>query len=214
MRLSAEAREKQIVEGAVRFFAERGFAGNTRDLARRLGVTQPLLFRYFPSKEALINRVYREVFLARWNPEWERRIVDRSRPLRERLVEFYGDYTKTIFRYEWIRIYMFSGLKDGTINRRYIRLIEERILKRIVEETRFECGLPGTDEEPFRELEMEIVWNLHGGIFYVGVRRYIYEIPLHGEIDEIIEACVDFYLDGALAAMTRLMGRPDAPARG
>jgi hypothetical protein len=35
----------------------------TRDLARRLGVTQPLLYRYFPSKDDLIKEVYRTVYL-------------------------------------------------------------------------------------------------------------------------------------------------------
>ena len=45
-----EARERQIVEGAVAYFAEVGLDGQTRELARRLGITQPLLFRYFPTK--------------------------------------------------------------------------------------------------------------------------------------------------------------------
>ncbi len=54
-----------IVREAVSFFAEHGFEGQTRELARRLGITQPLLYRYFPDKAALIDRVYREVFLDR-----------------------------------------------------------------------------------------------------------------------------------------------------
>ena len=49
--------EKMIVEEAIRFFAEAGFAGQTRELARRLDVTQPLLFQYFPTKDDLIERV-------------------------------------------------------------------------------------------------------------------------------------------------------------
>ena len=62
-RLPRKEREKLIVDEAVKFFAEVGFEGQTRALAQRLGVTQPLLYRYFPDKEALIDRVYREVFL-------------------------------------------------------------------------------------------------------------------------------------------------------
>ena len=50
-------REAQIVAEAVRFFAETGFEGQTRELAARLGITQPLLYRYFPTKEALFLAV-------------------------------------------------------------------------------------------------------------------------------------------------------------
>lgn len=67
-RLSGVEREKHIAQEAVRYFAEVGFVGDTRELAQRLGVTQSLLYKYFPSKEALINRVYEEVYLGRWNP--------------------------------------------------------------------------------------------------------------------------------------------------
>ena len=67
-RLTGPEREKHIAQEAVRYFAEVGFAGDTRELAQRLGVTQSLLYKYFPSKEALINRVYEEVYLGRWNP--------------------------------------------------------------------------------------------------------------------------------------------------
>ena len=47
-RLSPAERERLIVAGAVRYFAEVGFGGQTRELSRRLGITQPLLYRYFP----------------------------------------------------------------------------------------------------------------------------------------------------------------------
>src|SRR3546814_5109285 len=67
-RLPRAERERLIVEGAVQFFAEVGFGGDTRELAKRLNITHPLLFRYFASKNALIERVYQEVFIGRWNP--------------------------------------------------------------------------------------------------------------------------------------------------
>src|SRR5512141_3342855 len=93
-RLGRPERERQIVDGAIRFFAERGFEGNTRELATRLGVTQPLLYRYFPTKQDLVERVYREVFLRRWDPAWEALLADRSRPLGERLREIYRSYAR------------------------------------------------------------------------------------------------------------------------
>jgi len=93
-RLSGPEREQAIVEEAVRFFAEVGFDGDTRQLAQRLGVTQSLMYKYFPSKAALIDRVYEEVYLGRWNPFWETVIRDRTIPLEDRLVQLYVEYAK------------------------------------------------------------------------------------------------------------------------
>jgi AcrR family transcriptional regulator len=89
VRLSPAERERQIIEGAITFFSEVGFSGQTRELSKRLGITQPLLYRYFSSKQALVERVYRTVFEGRWNPAWVSLIRDRALPLRERLIEFY-----------------------------------------------------------------------------------------------------------------------------
>src|SRR3954447_5408298 len=62
-RLPPDDRRKECVAKATEFFSKEGFGGGTRDLARRLGVTQPLLYRYFPSKDDLIKEVYRTVYL-------------------------------------------------------------------------------------------------------------------------------------------------------
>ena len=53
-RLSPPERERLIVDEAILFFAEVGLAGQTRELAQRLGVTQPLIYRYFPTKHDFI----------------------------------------------------------------------------------------------------------------------------------------------------------------
>jgi AcrR family transcriptional regulator len=61
-RLPPDRRRRGFVAKATEFFSEHGFGGGTRDLARRLGVSQPLLHRYFPSKDDLIREVYRTVY--------------------------------------------------------------------------------------------------------------------------------------------------------
>ena len=68
--MRAADRERAILDEAIRFFAERGFEGQTRELAKRLGITHSAIYRHFPSKEALIERVYQEVYLSRWSPDW------------------------------------------------------------------------------------------------------------------------------------------------
>src|SRR5260221_13829240 len=96
-RLSPDDRRKEFVAKATEFFAEEGFGGGTRDLARRLGVTQPLLYRYFPSKDDLIKEGYRTVYLEPLDTGWEGLLIDRTRPPRERLQEVYRNYTNVIF---------------------------------------------------------------------------------------------------------------------
>jgi AcrR family transcriptional regulator len=198
-RLTSEERERRIAHEAVRFFAERGFEGQTRELAKRIGITQPLLYRYFPSKEALIERVYQEVFVGRWNPHWEEWLDDRSQPLEWRLVRFYQDYAQTILGYEWVRLFMFSGLRGLDINARYIKLLRVRIFARVIAEIRFAYGRPSLDEVPIMEAEVEMVWGLHAAIFYLGVRRWIYGLPIPINIDGAIAEKVAALLGGAPA---------------
>jgi len=198
-----------IVEGAVRFFAEAGFAGQTRELSRRLAITQPLLYRYFPSKKALIDRVYKEVFIGNWNSGWEQGLADRSRPLRERLVEFYTDYVRVLFTPEWIRLYMYSGLAGIGFNRRYIARFERLILKRIGLELRHEYRTSRRAAGALRPAQMEVLWQLHGGIFYYGVRRFIYHLDTHVDTGQMIEGAAD-----AILAVGRSLFAPeDPPAR-
>jgi AcrR family transcriptional regulator len=53
-RLSAEQRKAAIVRAALPLFARKGYTETTtKDLARAAGVSEPLLYKHFPSKEAL-----------------------------------------------------------------------------------------------------------------------------------------------------------------
>src|SRR5258706_4205623 len=52
--MSARDRKGAIVEAALPLFALKGFAETTtKDLAKAAGVSEPLLYKHFPSKEAL-----------------------------------------------------------------------------------------------------------------------------------------------------------------
>jgi TetR/AcrR family transcriptional regulator len=61
-RLPPAERRASILEAALRLFARRGYAASTtRDLAAAAGVTEPVLYRHFPSKAALFAALLREV---------------------------------------------------------------------------------------------------------------------------------------------------------
>ncbi|MDR3485509.1 MAG: TetR/AcrR family transcriptional regulator [Bradyrhizobium sp.] len=193
-RLAPDDRRKEFVAKATEFFAEEGFGGGTRDLARRLGVTQPLLYRYFPSKDDLIKEVYRTVYLEPLNNGWEKLLADRSRPIRDRLQEFYSAYTEAIFTRKWLRIYLYSGLKGLDINRWYVGVVRDKILTRIIRECRHEAGL-SVQSKP-TAAELETAWVFHGGIFYYGIRKYIYESVVLEDKEQMISDALDVYLAG------------------
>jgi AcrR family transcriptional regulator len=199
-RLSPEERRQDFIRKAIEFFAEEGFDGGTRELARKLSVSQPLLYRYFPSKDDLIQEVYRTMFLERWNPDWDMLLGDRALPIRMRLERFYRSYTDAIFHREWLRIYLFAGLKGLALNRWYVDLVQERVLVRIIEEYRHEAGLP--QKERPEPAELELAWHLHSGIFYYGVRKHIYGLTVLENKDRVIANVLDVFLEG----ISRLFG--------
>lgn len=203
-RLLPADRERQIIEGAIAYFAEVGFSGQTRELSKRLGITQPLLYRYFSSKQALVEKVYQTVFEGRWNPAWISLLEDRSTPLRERLIEFYRQYSLATYQPDWIRIYMYAGLSNPTLNQRYIKLVRRDLLPALCRELRFYCGI----EDPGREVsdsEVEYVWSLHGGIFYYAVRHHVYKIRSTVSLEEKTAYAVDNFLCGARGTYPRLL---------
>lgn len=208
-RLNPHERERQIVQGAVNFFAEVGFSGQTRELAKRLGVTQGLLYRYFPSKEALLDRVYQEVFEAKWNPDWDEWLEDRRQPPRERLIRFYTDYARVIHTYEWVRIFLLAGIAGLDINHRYLRLVRRRIYPKIIRIIRQELDLPARDDEDLSRPEEDLMFNLHGMVFFLGIRKWVYRVDLQSPTHDLVSQQIDLVLSGARAILT---GSPEPHA--
>ena len=65
-RMPAAERRELVLEAAIAEFAVHGLAGtSTEDVARRAGISQPYLFRLFPTKKALflalVDRSFRRV---------------------------------------------------------------------------------------------------------------------------------------------------------
>ena len=202
VRLSPSARSDHILRGAIRFFAERGFGGQTRELAQQLGISTGLLYRYFPSKEVLIDRIYEKLFEQRWKPEWDAVLGDRSRPLLERLVQFYLDYSTMLHDYEWGRIYLYSGLGGSTIAQRFVRMVTERVYTRVLNELRHEFRQPDLEHRPMTEPEHEMMWALHGSIFYIGIRKWVYHVAPPRDIPATVVQTVERFYVSARDLMT------------
>lgn len=202
-RLAPEQREQLIVQKAIRYFAEHGFGASTRDLAKEIGVSQPLLYRYFPNKRALADRVFEEVYLSRWNPEWEEILADRKRPLAERLHQFYQQYSKVILQRDWIRIFIHAGLSREGINSRYLTRLRERIFNVVLAELRREFKVAEPTAQQYED-EIEFVWGLHAAIFYVGMRKSVYGLPVPQDIERLIGQKLQAFLASAPAVLKNI----------
>lgn len=198
-----EEREQLIIEGAVRYFSDHGFDGDTRGLAAYLNITHSLLFRYFPNKEALVDRVYLEVFMMRWNPCWEMLIEDRTHSIETRMHAFFKDYAKTILDRDWIRLFFFSGLKGSPLNAKLLEMMRRRILLPLCREIRHSFDLPWVSDENIPESEQELVWGIIGRIVYFGVRKWIYQTPVPDNLMEHIDATIDVFFDGIAVVLRR-----------
>ena len=203
--MRAADRERAIVDEAIRFFAEHGFEGQTRELAKRMGITHSAIYRHFPSKEALIERVYQEVYLSRWSPDWGPMIRDRTLPLEARLTRFYLDYVERVFEYNWVRIFVFSGMKSFGITGRYLDIVRREIIEPAAAELRHDLKLPDAKAHPLSERETELFWGLHGRIFYLASRKFIYETPIPPDLDAIVRDAVQTFMDGAKMTMPKLL---------
>lgn len=213
-RLPPEERKQHILEGAVQYFAEVGFDGQTRELSSRLGITNALLFRYFPTKEDLIEQVYQHVYVQRWRPEWEPMLKDRSRALKDRLNDYYRSYLSVAYTYEWVRIFFYASLRGIGMKDRYLRVVENSVILPICAEVRHECGLPPPSEVPVTRTERDAAWGLHGGVLYLCIRRFIYNQSIEDPA-AIMETAVELFLSGikSIAAAAIADQRPAVKRR-
>lgn len=191
------ARELAIVDRAISFFSDHGLHGNTRDLARSIGVSQPLLYHYFPSKDALIARVVDRLYEDRWKPEWRDGLRRADLSLRQRLEQFYLDYAETILTREWTRILFFASLAGMDVHKRHQAVVRERALRPIARELRREFG--SGRPEGVSAADLDLAQRLHSAVFQVAVRRWVFEQPPPRSQAAAIREEIGFFLHGARA---------------
>ena len=203
-RLSGEARKASIVAAAAQLFAEQGFGGSTREIAQRLGVTQALLYRYFPSKDALIEGVF-EVHRRPIDPQRALKLTDRSRPLVDRVCDFYEAYQGRNTSYSGVRLFMHAALAGIDFALRYSPDLDEMVIRPLLDAWRAEVGLDPAPR-PLPRLERDLVLNMHGAIVFIGIRRRIYGAAITDDRHaELVREIVKTWLPGALDRLSNHM---------
>jgi hypothetical protein len=124
------------------------------------------------------------------------------------MVRFYSAYSTVILRREWIRIFIFAGLTREGINSKYLSRLRERVFLPVMAEIRAAYDLPAPSGAKQREIDLELIWSLHASIFYLGVRKWIYGLPVTDDIDEHIARQVDAFLHGVPAALAHTSKEP------
>lgn len=191
-RLDPMVRERMILDAAVDFFAEHGFEAQTKELADRIGVSQGLIFRYFGTKQNLVEKVYQRVFLQRWSLAWEEGLADRARPLPERIIDFYKSYLDAVDEYHWIRVSLYASLAGHDIIARYIQGHVNTLLEAVMREVRVYRGLPA--EGAITPLEYELAWHLHSTFIYILVRKHIHRLPVTDDKPAMVARIVANFL--------------------
>ncbi len=213
-RLSPAQRRAVLLERATLFFAENGMSAPTRALAEACGVAQRLLYRYFPSKAALLAEVTEQAILAPFKAIWLVRLADRATPMADRLSAFYADYYATIFNRQWIRLFLFGGLDGSGMAPAYIDSIVKQLLEVMVREAAAERHL-ALPQNP--ALLHEIGWVLHGAVSHLAIRQHVYGASQSVALKDVLELQVAAFLEGLPAACalarTREIGETTAIAK-
>ena len=114
---------------------------------------------------------------------------------RSRLVKFYFNYARVIHTKEWIRIFLLSGFEQNLIQTKYRILLEKRLMPTIILEMRNAFNL-GEQDKRTHESEIELIVSLQAMIFHIGVRKWIYRMPVPPDTEEQISIYVDMFLFG------------------
>ena len=60
-----------------------------------------------------------------------------------------------------------------------------------------------------REVDLELIWSLHASIFYLGVRKWVYGLPVPDDFYGVIDRQINVFLNGMPATLKTL--NADAP---
>ena len=202
-RLKAEARVDAILRAAAALFAEEGLGGTTRQIAARLGVTQALLYKFFPSKDLLIDRVYEAHFRDRWDPAWDELLVDEAFSLEERLIRFYTDYGAQANGIS-VRLFVHAGLAGRPLPGVHGAKLTDRIFSPLITGLRSEAGVPTIADRPMMRGERELCMQLHSSIVFLGIRRHVYQMPMPDDLGDVVALYVRSFIAGAPKALQAL----------
>jgi len=199
-RMTASDRRKQILVAAMDLFSEHGFHGSrTRDLARRAGVSEALLFRHFATKEALIRAILEgaaDRFL-----RMESTIKDI--PPRDALISL-AEHVLTNLRDnpKVFRVLFFGVMEKPQIAEEFYRTflskilaLEGKLFKRAIAGSKTRRSLPAFHADP-----RMVARSFHGSLLFYNLAGAVIRVePMPRDTRALAESIVNLYLPEANA---------------
>ena len=195
-RLTAAQRRAAIIETAVDLFSKNGFRGTTtRELAAAVGVSEPVLYQHFDTKQALYSAIL-ETKTNEDPAELEQELEAYSqagdnRAYFGRLAGVLLDWHLKDPRYP--RLLMFSALEDHELSRlfyeRHVAFFYQMITRHM--ERQMEQGV-------FRQVDPLLAARSFVGMVVHHGTIYAIHCPgsLQGGRDQIVSTVVDIFLSG------------------
>ena len=181
---------------------EQGLAFSTRELARRLTISHPLLFRYFQTKDDILDAVYEDVFMGRYTAEMRSMIKESADPVKK-WSRFYAMYFPKIYDETWIRVFAASAFSNQAISRRYLRNVVEPLVEQLAIDTERHVLAVPSEQPSVRNVSRDLAWMLHSSFFYTGVRRWIFQLSVPKDVGAFVSARVESHFHGAKATLVR-----------
>ncbi|MGZ4814309.1 MAG: TetR/AcrR family transcriptional regulator [Terriglobales bacterium] len=199
MRLTASDRKKQLIETAMKLFAEQGFDGtSTRAIAEAAGVTEAIIFRHFRTKEDLYWAVLADRVERRGRNRRIRELLESGNDLREVLVSIAeilldrsADDTAVT------RLLFYSALRNRELSDRFFETYAHEKFELMAEFLRKQM-----EEGRFRAVDPLIAArSFLGMIIYHYLVQELFGGDRHRTMDarEVANEVTDLFLEGVSA---------------
>jgi len=207
VRMQHADRRKLLLSHAVNIFALKGYNFTTRELAKNADVSVTLLHKYFDTKNGIIKAVLDEIFEYGFNAEILAIVDNKSYTLSEKLTYFYKNYSVQTYNGLWLKVYMNCALLNPKINLEYIDKVKTNFIIPLCYDVRKEFlssellkSLPEICER-----EIEFYWNLHGSLFYWGIRKNVFNSKISVNSEGKINDAISLFLAGAREIYPRII---------
>jgi TetR/AcrR family transcriptional regulator len=193
-RLTAPERRQQIANIAATLFARRGFDGvTTREIARRARVSEAILFRHFPTKEALYTEIIDQKI--RMRPE----DVDLAAAEAEEDAEVFRGVARMMIEEveqddTFLRLMLYSALEDHRLASVFLKsrtsLLFDHLSAYIARRMR---------DGAFKAMKPQIaVRAFVGMVFHFIMLQVLFRVPKRFAVSkrEAIDRFVEIFLDG------------------
>ena len=193
-RLTSEKRKSQIADVAAGLFASRGFDGvTTREIAKASGVSEAIVFRHFPTKDALYTEIIRGKMdiLPEKLDEAAIERGDDAGVFRSAALAFLRQIKEDD---TFLRLMLYSALGDHKLASVFLESRESVVFDLLLRYIERRIG-----EGVFRNLKPAIVVNSFVGMYFHFVLSWkIFRVPKQFKItrNEALEQFVDIFLNG------------------